>query len=385
MKVSETNNLRQCTARFHTDLSTGGGMLTITIAGRLDSATTGAVWRESTEALGKTPTRKLLVDASGIEYCDGSGIGLLVELRRRQESTGGEMELRGLRAEFLQLLDLFNPKEFAVLSLEKPKKINLAEEVGRSTVTVWDNIHALISFVGELCVALSRAALNPHRIRWKDAFLVAETAGVNAFPIVALISFLIGLIMAFQSAIPMRQFGAEIFVADLIALSMLRELGPLMTAIVVAGRTSSAFAAELGTMKVNEEIDALTTMGLDPVRFLVVPRVLAAIVMMPILTIFSNLLGVMGGSVVLLSLGYPLVSYFNRIVSSADYVDFLGGLFKSFVFGIIVAGIGCLCGLQTKTGASAVGDSTTRAVVRAIIIIVITDGLFSVVYFYLGI
>ncbi len=239
--------------------------------------------------------------------------------------------------------------------------------------------------MGELVVALVYAVGHPRRVRWKDAFLIAETAGVNAFPIIALISFLIGLIMAFQAAIPMRQFGAEIFVADLIALSTLRELGPLMTAIVMSGRTSSAFAAELGTMKVNEEIDAMTTMGLDPVRFLVVTRVLAILIMMPLLTIFADLLGIMGGSVVLLSMGYPLTTYLDRVILSADYIDLLGGLLKSLAFGLIVAGIGCSRGLQTKTGASAVGDSTTRAVVSGIILVIITDGIFSVVYFYLGI
>jgi phospholipid/cholesterol/gamma-HCH transport system permease protein len=239
--------------------------------------------------------------------------------------------------------------------------------------------------LGELIVALIYAAGNPRRVRWKDAFLIAETAGVNALPIIALICFLIGLIMAFQSAIPMREFGAEIYVSDLIALSMLRELGPLMTAIIMAGRTSSAFAAELGTMKVNEEIDALTTMGLNPVRFLVVTRVIATLVMMPLLTIFANLLGIIGGSVVLLSLGYPLITYLDRVMTAANYVDLLGGLLKSLAFGLIVAGIGCLRGLKTTTGASAVGDSTTRAVVSAIILIVLTDGVFSVVYFYIGI
>jgi phospholipid/cholesterol/gamma-HCH transport system permease protein len=153
----------------------------------------------------------------------------------------------------------------------------------------------------------------------------------------------------------------------------------------MAGRTSSAFAAELGTMKVNEEIDAMTTMGLDPVRFLVVTRVLAILIMMPLLTIFADLLGIMGGSVVLLSMGYPLTTYLDRVILSADYIDLLGGLLKSLAFGLIVAGIGCSRGLQTKTGASAVGDSTTRAVVSGIILVIITDGIFSVVYFYLGI
>jgi phospholipid/cholesterol/gamma-HCH transport system permease protein len=166
---------------------------------------------------------------------------------------------------------------------------------------------------------------------------------------------------------------------------MVRELGPLMTAIVLAGRSGSAFAAEIGTMKVNEEIDALTTMGLDPVRFLVVPRVLAAVFMTPLLTVYANLVGIIGGAIVLVSLGFPLVAYFNQVLSAINYVDFLGGIVKAFVFGVLIAGIGCLRGLQTGTGASAVGDSTTRAVVSGIVFIVATDGLFSVVYFYLGI
>jgi len=371
-------------ATIHTDMNEQG-VLAIKIEGRLDSTTTGDMWLKATKVLEQTSATKVIVDASKIDYCDGSGVGLLIELHRRQQKTGGELEIEGLRAEFQKLMDLFDPAEFAEPHIAKPRKAKLPEEVGRATFTVWDNIRTQIAFLGELVVVLVYAVGNPRRVRWKDAFLIAETAGVNAFPIIALISFLIGLIMAFQAAIPMRQFGAEIFVADLIALSVLRELGPLMTAIIMAGRTSSAFAAELGTMKVNEEIDALTTMGLDPVRFLVVTRVIATLAMMPLLTILANLFGVMGGSVVLLSMGYPLTTYLDRVMLSADYIDLLGGLLKSLAFGLLVAGIGCLRGLKTTTGASAVGDSTTRAVVSVIILIVITDGIFSVVYFYLGI
>ncbi len=361
------------------------GEFTIAIEGRLDSTSTGSIWQEAINALELSSSKNVIVDASKIDYCDGSGVGLLMELRRRQRKTGAELEIKGLREEFQKLIDLFDPAEFELSPIEKPKKTILTEEVGRATVTVWDNVRSQISFLGEIFVAIVYAIAHPHRIRWKDAFLIAETGGVNALPIIALISFLIGLIMAFQAAIPMRQFGAEIFVADLIALSTLRELGPLMTAIVMAGRTSASFAAELGTMKVNEEIDAMTTMGLDPVRFLVVTRVLAMLIMMPLLTIFSNLLGIMGGSVVLLSLGYPLTTYVDRIIYSADYIDLLGGLLKSLAFGLIVAGIGCSRGLQTKTGASAVGVSTTKAVVSGFILIILTDGIFSVVYFYVGI
>ena len=191
--------------------------------------------------------------------------------------------------------------------------------------------------------------------------------------------------MAFQSAIPMRQFGAEIYVADLVSLSMLRELGPLMTAIIVAGRSGSAFAAEIGTMKVNEEINALTTMGLDPVRFLVVTRVIGAVLMMPLLTLFSNLMGLVGGAIVFLSFDFPLVTYYQQVLSAVHLKDLNGGLAKAFVFGILVAAIGCLRGLQTRTGASAVGLSATRAVVSGIVLIVVADGVFSVVFYYLGI
>jgi phospholipid/cholesterol/gamma-HCH transport system permease protein len=268
---------------------------------------------------------------------------------------------------------------------EAPFGRRFAEEIGAAAVEVWRDTWTLISFVGELTAALLNAARHPRSVRWRDALAIAEAAGVDALPIVALISFLMGLIMAFQAAIPLRQFGAEIFVANLIALSMLRELGPLMTAIILAGRSGSAFAAELGTMKVREEIDALKTMGVDPVRFLVVPRVTAAVAMTPLLTVFANLLGLMGGSVVMLSLGFPLVTFLHQVQYAVSYGSLLGGLLKAFVFGILVAAIGCLRGLQTTTGATAVGESTTRAVVSGIVLIAVADGVFSVVYYYLGV
>ena len=361
------------------------GSLIIKIDGRLDSNTTGKVWRESTRMIETTLPKQVTVDASNIDYCDGSGIGLLVELRRRQRKTGGEFDLRGLREEFQQLMDLFASEDFEETVGVKPGSYKISEEIGRASVAIWDEIISLIAFVGEASTAILQAFLNPRQVRWKDVFLTAEIAGVNALPIIALVSFLIGLIMAFQASIPMRQFGAEVFVANLIGLSMVRELGPLMTAIVLTGRSGSAFAAELGTMKINEEIDALTTMGLDPVRFLVVPRLIAVLIMTPLLAVFADIVGIAGGSIVLLALGYPLATYINQILSSVNYIDFLGGLFKSFVFGLLVAGIGCLKGLQTKTGATAVGESTTSAVVVGIILIVVTDGIFSVVFYYLGI
>ena len=183
----------------------------------------------------------------------------------------------------------------------------------------------------------------------------------------------------------MKKFGAEIFVADLIGLSMLRELGPLMTAILLAGRSGAAFAAEIGTMRVNQEIDALTTMGLDPVRFLVTTRIIAALLMTPLLTIFSVLVGLLGGAFTMLSFSIPFVTFVNEVEGIVDFSDFMAGFVKSFVFAILIAGIGCLRGLQTSAGASAVGDAATRAVVSGIVLIVVVDGVFAFMYFLLDI
>ena len=361
------------------------GVLGIKIIGRLDSMTTGSIWHKTDLELNKASPRQVIVDASEIEYCDGSGIGYLFGLRQRLGKSGGDLKIRGLHEEFQQLLDLFDPSEFEESQKIQSGSVGFFEKIGQSTCRICEEAYAFFEFVGEAGAALVKALLNPKQVRWKDAFLTAETAGVNALPVITLIGFLMGLIMAFQAAIPMRQFGAVIYVANLVGLSMVRELGPLMTAIVLAGRSGSAFAAEIGTMKVNEEVDALITMGLDPVRFLVVTRILAAVIMTPLLTLFADLIGVMGGAIVLLSLGFSLPTYFKQIFSMVTYVDLFGGLIKSIVFGLLVAGIGCLRGLQTEIGASAVGESTTRAVVGGIVLIVVADGIFSVVYYYLGI
>jgi phospholipid/cholesterol/gamma-HCH transport system permease protein len=359
------------------------GVVVFALEGRLDSANTGKIWRPVTESV--AGSRRAVLDASRVDYCDGSGIALLVHLRSELEKRGGDLEIRSLRPEFQELLEAWEPRDLAQLVEQRARRTNFAEDVGEAVMDLWRDTRTLISFIGELTAALVYAATHPRNVRWRDALKVAETAGVDALPIVALISFLMGLIMAFQAAVPLRQFGAEIFVANLIGLSMLRELGPLMTAIILAGRSGSAFAAELGTMKVRDEIDALKTMGLDPVRFLVVTRVVAAVTMTPLLTIFANLLGLIGGAVVMRSLGFPLITYFNQIQYAVTYGSLVGGLVKAFVFGILVAAIGCLRGLQTRTGATGVGESTTSAVVSGIILIAIADGIFSVVYYYLNV
>ena len=358
--------------------------LVFSIIGPLDSNTTGQAWRTALRILQQANPRRLIIDAARLTYCDGAGAALLRELCRRQSRRHETYEIRSLDPAYQALLDLYERSEGQNPEPAAPAA-SPVEQIGRATITIWNDMVVLIIFVGQLCSAMARAARRPRLVRWKDALVTAELAGVNALPIISLLGFLLGLIMAFQSAIPMRQFGADIYVANLIGLSMLRELGPLLTAIILAGRSGSAFAAELGTMKVSEELDALTTMGLEPVGFLVVPRVIAAVAMTPLLAVFAGLLGLIGGAVVMLSLGFPLVTYVIQVKSAVTVGDMVGGLGKSFVFGIVVAAIGCLRGLQTKSGASAVGESTTRAVVSGLVLITVVDGIFAVIFYYLGI
>lgn len=368
-------------AQFSSDRTT----LTLVMTERLDAYTTGTLWREALQVLQQSKPSRVVIDASGVTYCDGAGVALLLKLQDQQRSAGGHFAIVALRDEFQRLLDLYGQIPTEGVGKHGQERLPFIEQIGRASFEIWKDLRILVAFTGQLTVTLLRVAAHPRQVRWRDMWHVAELAGVNAAPIVALIGFLLGLIMAFQSAIPMRRFGADIFVANLVGLSMVRELGPLVTAILLAGRSGSAFAAELGTMKVREEIDALTTMGLDSVRFLVVPRVLAAVTMTPLLTIFANLFGLIGGAVVMVSLGYPLVTYGNQLQSAVQVRDLIGGLSKSLVFGMVVAGVGCLRGLQTTTGASAVGESTTSAVVSGIILIALVDGVFAVVFYYLGV
>jgi len=361
------------------------GRLILEMSGRLESSSLGDIWRTAQDAVNREKPADLVIDASDVEYADGSGMALLVDLRWQQIDRNANFELHGLSEKLQELLELHAPPDFEKPEVTGAEPPRIPEELGRMACDIWTDFKHTVTFVGELAAALAYAILHPRCICWRDVLLVGEKSAVNALPIIALISFLVGLIMAFQAAIPMGQFGVEIYVADLIALSILRELGPLMTALTLAGRSCSSFAAEIGTMKVNEEIDALSTMGIDPVRYLVLVRVLGATILTPLLTVFADLVAVSGGSIVLLAMDYPLITYVNQVLSAANWIDFSQGIFKAFVFGLLLSAIGCLRGLQAGTGPSAVGDAATRAVVSGIILIVIADGFFAVIFYYLGI
>jgi phospholipid/cholesterol/gamma-HCH transport system permease protein len=362
-----------------------GGRLSLSISGRLDAASIGILWPDVQRQLNTGGIQSIALDAGGIEYCDGAGTALLVYIRRAAIRLGVDLSIDGLKGDYAGLLSLYPAEEFN----EPPPKTKgvheFVEESGRAFVDTLSEIRDQIAFLGELTLAMFKMLLRPAGLRFKDFLMVAEASGAQALPIIGMLGFLVGLIMAFQGAVLMAEFGAEIYIADFVGMSVTRELGPLITAIIVAGRTGSAFAAELGTMKVNEEIDAFTTMGLDPVRFLVVPRVLAATLMTPLLAMFANLFGMAGGAVVMMGIGFPFVTYVNRILEAVSAVDLISGLVKALVFGVLVAASGCLCGLRTGEGARAVGTSATRAVVSSIVMIVIADGIFAVVFYFMGI
>jgi len=258
------------------------------------------------------------------------------------------------------------------------------ESIGRVTVRHLADFSASMVFLGETVVEGLAMLFHPRRFRFGDAMLAFERAAYGGLPIATGIGFLLGVILAFQSAAALKMFGVEVFVADLLAITMFQELGPVITAIILAGRSGSAFAAELGTMKVNEELDALSTMGLPPVRFLVMPRVFAGVCAMPILTIFAELAGLIGGAIVLEVMEVPNQVYWRHVTSSTTAFAILFGLAKGCLFGALVSIIGCSCGMRTESTSDGVGVSATKAVVGGIVAIAVSDGLLAVITYVWG-
>lgn len=257
--------------------------------------------------------------------------------------------------------------------------------VGRATLGTGKHVRTISHFVGETVLSSFRLAKNPAKFRWRDWVYEMQQCGAMALPIVSLISFLVGVTLAYTGAIVLRQYGGDIYIADLIGLSMVRETGAVMTAVVLAGRTGAAFAATLGNMKANEEIDALETFGIAPVQFLVLPRLLALAIMTPLLALYANALGMVGGMAVALGiLKIQPSAYWAEMQTSIDLSDLSVGVIKAFAFGAIIGLSGCLRGLQAERSAAGVGRAATSAVVTAILLLVVADALFAVVFNILG-
>ena len=376
----------QVSAEVRLDTRTDeSGSTVLQIIGRLDVDSAASIWDAAVKALPGTGNAEL--DASELEYCDGVGMTLIHDLAIQQRRAGGTLTVTGLRDDlesFLALTEL--ERDLTERVAPAPTRLSFPQVVGTRTYEICGDVKSLVSYVGEISSALAHAIAHPHQVRWKDALGFCTTVGAFALPVVVLIGFLLGWVMAFSAAFIMDEYGADQLLAALIGPAMVRELGPLMTCIVLAARSGSAFAAEIGMMKVNEEIDALSTMGLDPVRFLVTPRIIAAICMTPILTAFANLAGIIGGALVsTFVLDQPLVIYTNLLQQVVTIEGISLGLVKALIFGTIVAAIGCIRGMQTANSPTAVGESTTSAVVTAIVFLAITDAILAVIVQVLGI
>lgn len=335
---------------------------------------------------GEPAPARLTFEADALGAWDSA---LLIFLERVAEIAGERgvtVDRSGLPAGVQRLLALAEAVPERQGARSGAARIGFLARVGESSARMWAGAHAFLDFIGQLAVAGGRALRGRARYRASDLLLFMQEAGADALPIVTLISFLVGVIMAFVGAIQLEKFGAEIYVADLVGIAVVHEMGALMTGIIMAGRTGAAFAAQLGTMKVTQEIDALATMGIDPMEFLVLPRALALCIMMPLLCLYANLVGIIGGAVIAGGmLGINPEVYFQHVFDAVRVADLAGGVFKASVYGVLVAIAGCLRGMQSGSSASAVGDAATSAVVTGIVLIVCACGLLAVVFYVLKI
>jgi phospholipid/cholesterol/gamma-HCH transport system permease protein len=370
-------------AKLKTDVQVSpDGYARIILNGRLDPQTTVACWNQLEQDLRGAKISTLEVDASGLEFCGGAGLALLRYINMAKMTPKANVSVIGLEAGLDQIFRGFTAEDYeAFRPSDRIKCQSLPAETGTAVRHAASDLREAVAFIGEIVFKLPTTIWNRKRMRWPEVRRILELAGANAVPITSLISVLVGLIIAFQAAEQLAKFGAQIYVANMIGLVMVRELGPVLAAIMLAGRSGSAFAAELGTMKVNEELNALETLGLDPVRFLVVQRITAGILLTPLLTFYATFMGVLGGVLVTLGLGFPLALIVHQLTSTVELSDVALATAKGVVFGAIVSGVGCLRGLQTQQGPSAVGVSTTRAVVTSILLIIIADAIFSVLFY----
>jgi len=349
----------------------------LTIRGELDVANVTDVWRGLKKELQGRQVSRLEINAGQMTSCDSAGLALLYHLSIGGLTPNATVTVIGLGPELQHLFNSYSKADYQALQDHEPMRISFVEDLGGATRAWFKDLRQLVEFIGAVSVNLAMGLMHPRKMRWPEVLRVFETAGVNALPIVSLLTCLIGMVIAFEAAQPLAQLGAQVFVANLLGLTICRELGPVMAAIMLAGRSGSAFAAELGTMKVNEELNALETMGLSPIQFLVVQRVLAGILLTPVLTIYAMYAGLVGGIPVLMGLGFPLRMILRQIQISLQFGDLAEGMCKSIVFGGIVATVSCLRGLQTGEGPRAVGESTTRSVVSSILLIILADAVFA--------
>lgn len=333
-----------------------------------------------------SPPRRVVFETAGLGHWDSSLVSFVAATFELCRAHRTELDASRLPPGLQNLIKLAETVPEKKDARAGARRVAALERIGAAVIGAGAGFGQALAFVGEITIALGKFVRGRARYRKSDLLEIIQQCGANAFGIVALIAYLVGMILAFMGAVQLQQFGAAIYVADLVGIGLIREMGAMMTAIIMAGRTGAAFAAQLGTMKVTQEIDALATMGISPMEFLVLPRVLALVVMMPLLCLYANFVGVLGGATVGVSmLHLSLHTYMTETAHAIHMGDLVGGLVKGTVYGVLVAYAGCLRGFQCGDSSSAVGDAATAAVVSGMVMIVVACGIFAILFHILGI
>jgi phospholipid/cholesterol/gamma-HCH transport system permease protein len=357
-----------------------GDQMSVVLKGRWSTSVRRPTWKA---IRGERWPAVVRFDAGALQGWDSSLLLFVSEAEAWCAEAGARCDKEGLDPRLRAMLaEIAATRAKANPSASRP---GVLASIGIAGLDLVERTKGIFGFVGSCVLGAVSAARHPKRFRWRDCVAEMQQCGAMALPIVGVISLLVGLIMAYQAAVQLRQFGADIYVADLVGLSVVREMGPMMAAVVLAGRTGAAFAATLGNMKMNEEIDALQTLGVSPVEFLVLPRMLALGVMMPLLAMYANLLGILGGMYVSMALlGIPPSAYWIETQLTLDLSDISTGLIKSATFGLLIGIAGCLRGLEADRSAAGVGRAATSAVVTGILFIILADALYAVIFQILG-
>lgn len=339
---------------------------------------------EKVHGIPSTTELNLIADGSEVEALDMTGAWVMHSLLNRLLTQGKTITYKGFKPEFAERLDIvaheFNQHANALREIKITPPSGL-EKIGITAAKALKEARDLLGFVGEVALVLIRSITNPSRFRWRPILFNIRESGLNAIPIVGVLAFLLGVVVAYQSADQLRNYGANIFVVDLIGISMLREFAPLIAAVIIAGRSGSAYAAQIGTMSVTEEIDAMRVLGIAPMEMLVLPKLIGMMISLPLLTVWADMLGIFGGMLTAKTqLDVSFVDFVDRLVKAVEMTTYTVGLGKALVFAIIITMIGCFQGFRTHGGADSVGRQTTRSVVQAIFLVIVADALFSVLF-----
>jgi len=368
-----------------------GGRLVLRCSGSWTTRRLSAVERPLSRLRGDETVKgqtALEVDLGAVSELDTAGGLFLTHTIHAFRKAGLEVYLRDATDEQVKLLEAV-AANFCFAEPSPPEStpfVNLLNRIGKAQFKVVGDAGLLLSFLGQTVIALGAGIARPWRLRWKAIFNVMETSGVNALPIVGLISFLIGIVLAYQGAAQLQQFGAEVFTVNIVAVGVLREMAILLTAIIVAGRSGSAYTAQIGSMHVNEELDALRTLGMDPMDVLVIPRVLGLMLVLPLLTFYADMMGLLGGAIMTyVVLDITFAQFIRQLHGAVDFWDLFAGLVKAPPFAFLIALVGCFEGFRVSRNAASVGHATTRAVVEGVFLVIVLDAMLSIFFQIIGI